>query len=339
MKQLTLLLPGIILLFIVSCKPKTGAKESFKNYEQLDDSVMVFYQNEQWGKAIQLLEKHMNQFPEKQYESEWALIVLHTCAKQYSEALKVIKKGNEKNNWYGISPDSELFKPLQKLEGYASIIAKNNHLKQLAKEKSKPQSIIDLPSNYTHDRKYPLFIALHGWGEDVPFFKKFWHSELLKKEYIVLFVQSSQVANMKGFAWTDTKLAQKEITNAYRDILDKYAINENQVIIGGFSQGASTSLNLCLQNRIPVRGFISLCPGKPESFTPDLVKEMNNRKLRGVILTGEFDNSLEQQKEMMAQFKSLDFPCSFTIEKNISHWFPDDLNKKIEEGISYILKQ
>jgi len=73
---------------------------------------------------------------------------------------------------------------------------------------------------------------------------------------------------MNGYSWTEEiTTARSEISDAYYKVIKKYPVYEKEVIIGGFSAGAVAALDISLLNAIPVKGFISLCPGKSESVT------------------------------------------------------------------------
>jgi len=328
----------LTLIFLVSgCQQTSKNKNKFSSFKAVDDSVYTLYQKKQYQEAINLLEINKAQFTDNLYDSEWFLFVLHKDNNQYEEALNVISKANDKGFWYGISESTPFYSELQKQDNFNSVITKNNRLKQIAQEKAKPHTVVELPKNYSADKKYPLFIAIHGYGENVAFFKDFWKSEKIKNEFIIMYPQSSQVANMSGFGWTDKETGIKEISLSYSDVISRYPINKDQIIVGGFSQGGGLSIQISLQNIIPVRGFVSLCPIKPDGITITNIVEMNNRNMHGVILTGENDSYLTIQKEIVSKFDSLKFPCNFIVHENLGHWFPNDIGKKIDDAIIYIL--
>lgn len=48
------------------------------------------------------------------------------------------------------------------------------------------------------------------------------------------------------------------------------------------------------------------------------------------------DGRLPQQREMEEMFRKVNFEHRFFVTPNIGHWFPDDLNVKIDESIDHI---
>jgi hypothetical protein len=68
------------------------------------------------------------------------------------------------------------------------------------------------------------------------------------------------------------------------------------------------------------------------------VREAKHRGVRGTILTTEMDPRLSDQKKMNEILKTVNFPCEFIITPDIGHWFPEDLDNKIDNAIDFILK-
>jgi predicted esterase len=131
-------------------------------------------------------------------------------------------------------------------------------------------------------------------------------------------------------------LAKEEIAHAYGEVLEKYPIQMDDVLIGGFSSGGVAALEIVLEQVIPVSGFVVLCPAKSEAFTEENIRMAKKRGVRGTILTTEMDPRLTVQKEMAKIIDKEDLSCEFIITPNIGHWFPDDLDERIDQAIDYI---
>ena len=63
---------------------------------------------------------------------------------------------------------------------------------------------------------------------------------------------------------------------------------------------------------------------------------MVKKSMKGVILTGEKDGALPQQKTMVEMFEEMNFSYQFIINNGLGHWFPENLPDQIDEGINYI---
>jgi len=98
------------------------------------------------------------------------------------------------------------------------------------------------------------------------------------------------------------------------------------------------SFEILLSGLIPIKGFITLCPAKPESFTAENIRKAKEKGVSGVLLTTEMEGAdrLDQQKDMDAIMTAAGLPHQFVITPNIGHWYPADLGSKIDAGIEFI---
>ncbi|MEG0672327.1 hypothetical protein, partial [Clostridium sp.] len=159
----------------------------------------------------------------------------------------------------------------------------------------------------------------------------------LKKDFIFIYVQSSQLYRHNGFSWTINPLTSRgEIKECYNLILQEYLIDEKCVIIGRFSGGAITALDITFASVIPIKGFIAIGPDLPKSFTKDNVKLAAERGVRGVFMEGEILIPLEEQEEMIRVFEEVNLHYEFYINKGIGHAIPQDLSEKLNKALSFI---
>ncbi len=173
-------------------------------------------------------------------------------------------------------------------------------MKEEARKKAKMKLEIKLPGELEEGRIYPLFIALHGGGENIETFKPNWKSNVMESEFIIAYVQSSQVVSMTGFSWEEQEVTKKELKEAYDRVCAEYPIDTAEVLIGGFSSGGYGSLVATLFESVPVKGFVILCPPMADLFR---------------------DTGLQYQ---------------FIITPNIGHWYPENLPEMIDQAIAHI---
>jgi len=312
-------------------------EDKLAEYTKIRTKFGQLYQQKKYAEAVTLLEKNIQRFPDKILANSWNITVTYVQMKKYKRAIKYLKKALDKGYWFNIwAFESDFFKPLKKYKSFQKVQKMNNQLKDKAQKKAKPELEVVLPDDYNPEKKYPLFIALHGGGENVKEFKPHWKSEILEKEFIVAYVQSSQVVSMTGFAWENLEISKNEISVIFDRLLKEYPINKEEIIIGGFSSGGMASLVMVLDNVIPVTGFISLCPAKPENFKKDLVLKARNRAVRGSLLTTQMDNRLPDQRAMADSFREVGFQYQFVVTPNIGHWYPKELIKMIDQAITHI---
>lgn len=52
----------------------------------------------------------------------------------------------------------------------------------------------------------------------------------MESEFIIAYVQSSQVSSMDGYAWQNQEITRKELAEAYDTICAEYPIDRDEII-------------------------------------------------------------------------------------------------------------
>lgn len=320
-----------------------GIEMKYTNYSQLEKDFIVLLEQENYIEVVNLLGKASELLPEKEYENNYFDIVFNkarfsTNCKRYDECLDTLIYLVDQG--YACPLYWERFKPLKQNVRYEDLKQKNDLLIKQAEEKSKTEYVVHLPEGYTEDKLYPLFLNLHGDGENIKEHSQYWKPDtILKKDFIVVYLQSSQVIYHNRYGWLkDLLRARNEIKNIYDLILEQYSVDKDCVIIGGFSGGSIASIDITMSNMLPVKGFIALCPDeKPECFTKENVQYAVKRGIKGVFMEGEYDIPVPDEEEMINVFKEVGFPYEYYINKGIGHWYPKDLSVKVDRALEFIL--
>ena len=337
MKQRSVIFFLIIGISLAFSQEETKSKK-FTHYQEMREYFGNLYQQKKYKEAIEILENHLDRFPDHLEANAYNIAISYGQLKQYQKAMNALQYALDRGVWFNIYAfETEFWTPFKKIEKFKRILVRNEALRQEAQKSSKPDLLVLPPEGYRKEQKYPLFIALHGGSSNIANFREVWKSEKMEKEFITAYVQSSLLVGMGGFSWTvDMEITKKEIIEAYHMIMKKYPVDENEIIIGGFSAGGVAALEAVLSHSIPVTGFVVLCPGKPGSFNKENIIEAKARGIRGAILTTEMDPRLSVQKEMVEVLTTEGFQYQFVVTPNIGHWFPEDLDVKIDDAIDHI---
>lgn len=313
-------------------------EREFPDYQKMRAYLGELYQQKKYHDAADLLEWAKERFPDNVLANAYNLALMYCHLEEYEKGLVALQYALDRGIWFGLYFfENEVWEPLKEQEGFRTIWDQNATLKQEAQKKAKPELLVITPENFSPEKTYPLFIALHGGSENIEIFRNSWKSQKMLKEFIIAYPQSSQVISMNGFWWhDDIELAKREISDAYERVVSEYPVDRENVIIGGFSSGGVAALEVVLDNTLPVKGFIVLCPDWPESLTADRVRDAKNRGVRGSLITSEMDDRLPSQKKMIKAFKDEGLPHQFIVTPNIGHAYPEDLDKKIDQAIDYI---
>jgi predicted esterase len=333
-----------LILFLIGCFSYSGFAQQeevpFSNYQEMRKHVGDLYSQKKYGEAVEVLRDALARFPDHLHANAYNLALMYGHLDEHEKGVTVMLYALEHGIWFGKYDffNEEFWGPYKKLDSFKIFLKQNEVLWKEAQKGAKSDLFIVTPDGYASGREYPLFIALHGGNSNIANFKKAWISEKMRQEFIVAYVQSSQIVAMNGYNWTeDIDVTKKEIADAYQKTIKKYSVRKDEIIVGGFSSGGVAALEVVLHNTIPAVGFIALCPAKPESFTAELVRAAKKRGIIGTILTTEMDPRLPDQKEMDEILKAEDLPCEFIVTPDIGHWFPKDLDVKIDNAIRFIL--
>lgn len=334
MGLILLLGAGGILLFGIQ-------DEAPSSYAEMRARLGELYQQQKYGEAAELLDRALTGFPEHLKANTFNLGLMCSHLQQYDRGVKSLLYGLEHGIWYGLYDFTHaLWDPYRERPDFLDFMDKNDRMRQEAQRRARPGIKMEIPKGYSKEKEYPLFVALHGGGENMEAFSQNWRSPRLEDEFLVAYLQSSQVVTMDGFGWTeDLSLAKEEILAAYRRILTEYRVDGDRILIGGFSSGGVAALMVALDDVLPVAGFVVLCPARPEGFTAEKVRAASKRGTRGVLLTTEMDQRLEDQSAMAGLMAREGFSCDFQITPDIGHWYPEDLGRRIDQAIAYIVEK
>ncbi len=296
------------------------------------------FNQKKYAEAAALLESVLDRFPDNVMANTFNLATARISLGDIDKAMAALEEGHRRGAFYGIwDLDGDLWAPLRSHARYEAFHKENQARIDAASKNA--ALIVDVvkPEGYDPAKKYPLFIALHGGGESIAVLKPEWTSPRLRKEFLTAYIQSTQVAGMRGFHWQGEETTRRDVTEAYRRILSQYPVDAGRVLIGGFSSGGFASLILAFSDLLPVRGFVVLCFEPPQTIGDNAVLAAVKRGVRGTFLTTEQDGRIDRQKELAAHWAQLGFDGEVHITPNIGHWFPKNFAELLDQAIGRIL--
>ncbi len=314
----------------------------YNTFKEFEAAVSVFIDQENHDEALYILKSAQELLPKNEYEGNCFYImfivsVIYSRQNKADECISMIKSAISQGFCFPLNFRTYNF--IRQHKDYETTRHANEAVLEEARKNSSFKYKVFLPKNYDADRKYPLFICLHGDAADgyISYHSSYWRSDVfLQRGYIAVYPQSSQMYCYNGFGWLpDPELSRQEIKGCYMQLLKDYSIDESNVIIGGFSGGATTSLDIALSSTIPARGFIALCPGDNISTNIEEAKDAAAKGMKGVILEGEQERD-EGVQHLLKVFSEAKLPCKYVINENTPHWYPDDLDEKLIECIDFI---
>jgi predicted esterase len=330
---------ALFCVCIVAASAVYGVDEQkFSTYEEMRTHLVQLYSEQKYQEAAALLESVLDGFPNKLRQNTYNLALIYAHLEEYEKGITALTYAVDRGIWFGkYDFENEFWGPYKEFAAFNEILKQCETHRAEAQRIAEPEISVLTPDGYAKQESYPLFLALHGGGGNMADFKDVWKSPKLEKEFVVGYLQSSQVVSMDGFSWTeDIELTREEIADAYGKILDEYSVDPERIIIGGFSSGGVAAIDVALTNTVPVTGFIALCPAKPGCFDAKRVAEARKHGIRGTILTTEMDQRLPDQRAMADLMRAEGLQYQFVVTPNIGHWFPEDLETQIDQAIRHI---
>jgi len=335
-----LLLVVLLTLPVVGAFAEDAASSSrFATYEDARAHLTELFRAEKYSEAIELLEWSRDRFPDHLYANSFNLALIHVRTGEREKAVEALAYALDRGVFFGKWDfENQAFAPLEELDSFRRVKARSDAMLADAEAKASMKIDVVTPSSYSPDKAWPLFIALHGGGENLESFKPKWTSPALSERFIVAYVQSSQVASLTGFHWQNEEKTARELRKAWEEIRTGYRIDSEAVLIGGFSSGGFASLVVTFGETVPARGFVALCPPVPDGITDEMLQRAAGRDLRGTVLSTEFDGRLDAQRAFVERVKGAGVDVDLVVTPNVGHWYPDDLGSLIDAAIERIIE-
>jgi len=332
----------LVALTIVLCSaalipPQGQEKREFASYKEMREYLGQLFDQKKYEEAAVLLESVLDRFPDNVLANTFNLAAARLYLGDTDKAVQALEEGHRRGVFYGTWDfGAEIWDKVRNLPRFEVFLKTNQARIEEAQKKASLKIEAEMPAGFDPAKKYPLFIALHGGGEALAEFKPSWTSPRLRGEFITVYVQSTQVASMKGFHWQDAAVTRRDLEAAYKKIVDQYPVDTGRVVIGGFSSGGFGSLLAAFKDFFPVRGFVVLCPEPPTTIGDEDILAAKARGLRGTLLTTEADQRVDGQRALMDRMEKLGLPAVFHLTPGIGHWYPEDFESLLDGALGRI---
>lgn len=318
----------------------------YKSFYDLDMDFTALFNGEKYDEALSLMNDSKTLLTEEEYDKsryniKFSEAYVYAVTKKNDQCFDNIKELIEEGTSFPLHWG--LFDFMSEYKGYESLVETNKKLIEKNQENSEFQYEVRVPESYDSSKKYPVFFCLHGDGFGCNMDTSIWNwkgQALLERGYIVVYPQSSQVYFHNAYGWLqDEELSRKELRDCYDKVAKDYSIDENRVILGGFSGGATTVINAAIHNIFPISGVFALCPGDYlDKLEAEELSVLTERGTKIFILEGDQGKDPAVQ-HILEVFKEGGVMHRYVINTGIGHAFPEDLTEKIERAEEFIFSE
>jgi predicted esterase len=306
-------------------------------FPELTDGMMRLYTQGDYTGALELVEKNADHFPEQSvYTTFWKMCLLSRCGRA-DDVLAVFQQGLDSGLcWAKIQFQDADLDAVRDLPEFQRLMAIAQESYEEARKRIKRDQTILLPDTSTSS-SYPLLVALHGGAGNKDSNLQYWESAR-QRGWLVLSPQSTQPIYPGAYTWIDPELAVEDLQVYFEQILKDYAIDQQRVVIAGFSQGSGMAIYAALSGKIKVRGFLAIGTylSDPGSIRP-LAKQATS--VRGYFITGEKDRDLHKAREIQNILKENNIPFGEEVHSDLGHEFPLDFVTSFDKAIEFIFME
>jgi predicted esterase len=321
----------------------THASDYPEDFYTLQRQIFELYNRGEYREALTLAGRAATRFPGKDYRTTYWRACLSSRVGELGEALRVLNDATRRGLWWSeeaLKLETDL-DPIRSRSEFRTFLAECNRLKQAAGTIAKTQLIVLTPTNYFPEKVWPLLIALHPRGEDFEEFTQLW-SQALSKGVLVALPRSSQPFSSHSRCWDDLARSEREVVDAYLQLNSRYKINQERIILSGFSQGATLAIYLALKGSLPARGFVAIAPASTimpshSNEFASFVRAAKNPASRGWILVGDNDRFFERINVLHSSMKQNGLESEYIVEKGLGHDYPDDFVLKLGRALDFVL--
>jgi predicted esterase len=306
--------------------------------DQLFTEAFGLYQKKEYAEALDLLTREAARFPERDVRIQFWRACMASRMGETQQALAILQAAVGAGYWYSepqMREDDDL-QPLWNLPEYEWLVDVCLERFAAAQAGAKPQLTTVEPETGTGPR--PLLIALHGNSSSAQDSSEYWRPAA-SAGWLVALPQSSLLGGPDVFVWNDWDLAEQEIVAHYRSLREQYDIDEERVVLGGFSMGAGLATWLALKGTPRARGFVAVAPYLPEKHdVASLLGKQEVQAKRGYVIIGAQDRQCYQIAQgLTGTLRASGNPIELRKYADLYHEYPTDFARILPRALDYIV--
>jgi len=205
---------------------------------------------------------------------------------------------------------------------------------ELAELRSKDwEPLIKLPDGYSEDKVYPVVIGLHGFGTSPIDFAKSIESAVLEDGYVFCCPYGTFIGGTTAFGWGDCDDAEQRILQTVQYIRDSVTVDDNRLVLLGFSEGGSMAFCTGLKNPERFAAIISVAGYYDHGLNEYLEHTLN---VPVYMMIGENDFQVESNRAAESTMKDKGMMVKLVVYEGLGHAFPPDGSKEVKRALRWI---
>lgn len=178
-----------------------------------------------------------------------------------------------------------------------------------------------------------LIVALHGFGANGADIASAWQETATETKSIVVAPDAVRIAG-DGYEWRFPEEAEWLVLHTIEEIRKSYAIDEREILLTGFSQGAAMALDIGVRHPELFRGLIAIAGGLDPGFDWSVVP--SGPRPRIALRVGGADRILPLVRDSEARLLDKGYEVSSQVYPDLPHSFPPDTVLELKRAIEFV---
>lgn len=319
-------------------------------FEEIRNNIQNLYQRSEYKAALDLAAHNAARFPEHAPLFNYWKICFTASLGQIDESIRLLDDLLTSGFWYAESllRTSPALSSLQSQPMFEALFEVNQHNYKADRVLNYPLlTIRPIGKCEVNNNPCPLLFALHGNASNAQGDLDFW--KIASNEgWLLALPQSSQPLWKDAYIWDDLDISSEEVRRHFRSLLQRYAVDQNRIILAGHNMGGEVAIWLALSGVLPVSGFLAIAPNGP--FMLDLkkwqpyIESIQSRLLHsektfiGEILIGEEtkEEIIKSNSRFIQVLNDAGIPSKITFVSGAAENLSPEYTAKIANTLSLI---
>ncbi|MDE1820210.1 MAG: hypothetical protein KGJ23_07285 [Euryarchaeota archaeon] len=312
------------------------------NLGEYRQQVMALWQQKNLSAALEVAQQAAVSLPGADYETRWWQVQLLAGLGRAEEAMAQLESASSSGlHWPpNILEGEPTLSTLRSDPRFANLLAASAQYWQQRMRTDRGTLRVIPPATPRPPRGYPAILVCHGRGQGEPITTAHW-SAAAQSGFLVGVLQSSQQVAPSIFCWDYVPLAQQELVQAYREMIEVHGADPARLVLGGFSQGTDVSVRSILEGKVPARTFVVMAPttqiyaGDPYPLV-QLAKTCDVTSLRAWMFSGQQDKWLGAAQQLHGTLLGRKVDSRLEIVPNIGHDYPADFAQRLGARLAQV---
>jgi len=314
---------------------------NFTSFSQQESNAYALankaYENENYEKAATLFVDAYNMLADEQTKmyAAYNAACAFALSKNKKQGLKYAKIALE-NGMLRFEGDKD-FEYIKNSGKFKKIVKAAD--KKIAELQSPASSlpITYTPKSYNKNELHPLIVILHGYGGNPANIIELYKPLADARGAILLSCRASEVMTENSFYWDfDNTEALTLLRRQVENTIKKFSIDQQKVILTGFSQGGFLSYDFGFKNADLFTAFLPVAGRVPQVLE---LHQQANKNLKVYSIAG-----LKEPKNFLIGYEDLDekldkLNIAYQLKfYNIGHQYPENNEEELLKAFDWLVE-